>query len=71
MTDSKKEANNRYFRKFDDIKIRVKKGNREKYKEYAKSKNMSLNSLFIKLLEEDMEKSYLSCHNGTKKEEEC
>lgn len=42
--------------KYDDIKVRVPKGKREEYKAHAESKDMSLNQLIIKLLDEDMER---------------
>lgn len=48
------KANAKYQAKFDDIKIRVPKGIREKYKEYAESRGKSLNALIIELLENDM-----------------
>lgn len=44
-----------YMNKLDDIKIRVPKGHREIYKQYAASKNTSLNTLIIQLLNKDME----------------
>ena len=46
--------NAKYHEKFDDIKIRVPKGNREKFKEFAESKGKSLNALIIELIESDM-----------------
>lgn len=46
-----------YIKKaYDDIKVRVPKGKREEYKAHAESKDMSLNQLIIKLLDEDMER---------------
>lgn len=48
------QANAKYHEKLDDIKIRVPKGEREKYKAYAESKGKSLNALIIELLESDM-----------------
>lgn len=51
------QANAKYHEKFDDIKIRVPKGNREKFKEFAESKGKSLNALIIELLENDMNSS--------------
>lgn len=53
-SDAQKKATNKYLEKFEDIKIRVPKGNRDKYKEYAASKGMSLNNLIIALIEQDM-----------------
>lgn len=51
------KANSRYHNKFDDIKIRVPKGQREKYKQYAESRGLSLNQIIIKLMNEDMQKN--------------
>lgn len=43
-----------YMNKFDDIKIRVPKGHRDIYKQYAAAQNISLNTLFINLVNKDM-----------------
>lgn len=49
------KASNKYNQKaYDRININVPKGEREKYKEYAESKGMSLNALFVKLIKQDM-----------------
>lgn len=53
-SDAQLKANAKYHSKMDDIKIRVPKGKREKYKEHAERKGMSLNALIIKLIEKDM-----------------
>ena len=53
-SDAQKKATNKYLEKFEEIKIRVPKGCRDKYKEYATSKGMSLNNLIISLIEQDM-----------------
>lgn len=42
----------------DDIKIRVKKGEREKLKAIAAEMGMSMNSLFLTAVEEYIEKNY-------------
>ncbi len=55
VSDSQRKATNKYLEKYDDIKIRVPKGKREIFKEYAASKGTSLNSLIVELIEEDME----------------
>lgn len=49
-----KEAVARYHAKLDAIKVWVPKGNREKYKNYAKSKGKSLNALIVELLEKEI-----------------
>lgn len=53
------EAGNRAVQKYiksnyDDIKIRVPKGDRERYKDYAASIGKSLNQLVIELIENDI-----------------
>ena len=53
-TQAQLKANAKYLDKFDDIKIRVPKGERERYKQYAESKGKSLNALIIELIEQDM-----------------
>lgn len=57
QTDAERKAVAKYHAKFDDIKIRVPKGNREKYKDYAEVRGMSLNQLIIKLLDDHMRQS--------------
>ncbi len=54
VSDSQRKATNKYLENYDDIKLRVPKGKREEYKEYAASKGCSLNSLLIELIEKDM-----------------
>ena len=44
----------------DDIKIRVLKGQREKLKAIAAEMGMSMNQMFIKAVEEYIEKNYKS-----------
>lgn len=47
-------ANEKYFKKFDDVKIRVLKGKRELYKQYAESQGKSLNAYIVDLIERDI-----------------
>ena len=44
----------------DDIKIRVPKGQREKLKSIASEMGMSMNQMFIKAVEEYIEKNYIT-----------
>ena len=53
LTAAQKKANNKYFEKFDDIKVRVPAGKKEEYKAQAAAKGLSLNAYIIKLLESD------------------
>lgn len=55
LTDAQKRANQKYNAKaYDQIKVLVKKGEREKIKKFAETKGMSLNSYIKKLIEQDM-----------------
>lgn len=56
-SEAQKKATNKYLEKFEEIKIRVPKGSRDKYKKYAASKGSSLNNLIISLIEEDIQKN--------------
>ena len=52
--EATRKAISKYHAKLDEIKVRVPKGERDKYKQYAESKGKSLNALIIELLEQDM-----------------
>ncbi len=54
VSEAQKKATNKYLAEYDDIKIRVPKGERAKYKDFAAQRGMSLNSLIIELLEKEM-----------------
>lgn len=53
LTEAQKKANNKYFEKFDDIKVRVPAGKKAEYKAKAEAHGMSLNAYIVKLLEND------------------
>ncbi|MGN0608758.1 MAG: toxin-antitoxin system HicB family antitoxin [Oscillospiraceae bacterium] len=53
LSEAQKKANNKYFEKFDDIKVRVQAGKKAEYKAQAEAHGMSLNAYIIKLLEAD------------------
>lgn len=53
--EQRKEANKKYMGGLEDIKVRVPKGTRDKYKAHAERKGTSLNKLIIELLDKDME----------------
>lgn len=42
---------------YDQLRVNVKKGQREQIQEYAKSKGMSLNSYINKLISDDMDEA--------------
>lgn len=60
MAKSRYETNknswNRYMGKMDDIKFRVPKGEREKWKAYAAQNGTSLQQLIIGMMHEAMDK---------------
>lgn len=53
-TEAQKRANAKYLKNYEDIKIRVPKGDRARYKAYAEAQDKSLNALIIELLERDI-----------------
>ena len=56
-TDAQKKAAEKYIaEKTDKIGIRVPKGAKDKYKEFAASKGKSLNALIVEMLEDAMKK---------------
>lgn len=51
--ESQKKATAKYMKaNLEDIKVRVKKGERERYKKLAEQMGLSLNQLFLKAVEE-------------------
>ena len=53
-SEGQRRAIAKYQAKLDEIKVRVPKGDREKYKAFAESQGKSLNALIIELLDEKM-----------------
>ena len=54
-SQAQNKATQKYSAKaYDQIKIVVKKGNREKYNQHAKNCGQSLNALIVDLLEQDI-----------------
>ena len=56
--EASRKAVAKYHAKLDEIKVRVPKGQRERYKQYAESQGKSLNALIIELLERDMKQGF-------------
>lgn len=58
MPTSKKqlEAARKYHDKFDDIKVRVPKGERQVWQEHAAGQNESLNTFITRAVSETMER---------------
>lgn len=56
MTVSEKQKGyaKKYLEKFDEIKLRIPKGKKDKIKAHALSKGESVNSYINRLIEEDM-----------------
>lgn len=55
MSEARKKANEKYNAKaYDQVKIIMKKGQREQVKEFAESRGMSLNAYINKLIADDM-----------------
>lgn len=55
MSEARKKANEKYNAKaYDQVKIIMKKGQREQVKEFAKSRGLSLNAYINKLIADDM-----------------
>lgn len=54
--DQRKKSNKKYLEKFDEIKIRVPEGEKQKIKDYADSRGESMNSFIIRAISETMER---------------
>lgn len=56
VSKAQQRATAKYMKEtLDDIKVRVKKGERDKIKAFAESRGKSLNSYIIDLIHQDME----------------
>ncbi len=56
-TEARRRANEKYNAKaYDEIKVRVSKGNKEKIKEYAEGRGESLNGFINRAIEETIER---------------
>lgn len=69
LSEAQKRGNNKYLAKFDDIKIRVKQGYREQYKQFAQEQGKSLNAYFIELIEREMKEKGFELQDTTADEE--
>lgn len=57
-SEAQKRATRKYQEKaYDRLELQLKKGNKERYREYAESKGMSLNAYITHLIEQDMERT--------------
>lgn len=57
-TEGQNKATQKYQKEnLEQVRVWVRKGEREKYKAYAESKGLSLNALVVQLLEKDMKSS--------------
>lgn len=50
------EYNKKYLTKFDDVKIRIPKGDRDRWRQHAEKKGKSLNQFVIDTVEKEIEK---------------
>lgn len=56
---SQSKAVTKYISKaYDQVSLRMPKGDRERYKKYAENQGKSLNALIIELLERDMKQGF-------------
>lgn len=57
LSEARKKANEKYNAKaYDQVKVLVKKGERDKIKAHAERQGLSLNGYINKLIAEDMSK---------------
>ena len=54
-TEAERAAQARYLSGLDKITIRVPKGDRERYKQYAEAHGESLVGMIVRLVEQEME----------------
>ena len=54
MTKAQKEAIDKYHHKFDDIKVRIPKGEKEKIAAFAAKQGESVNRFIIRLIYREM-----------------
>lgn len=54
-TEAQKKASKAYAGRFEDIKVRVPEGTRDKYKALAAERGTSLNKLIIELLNREID----------------
>ena len=58
-TQAQRRAAEKYIKGLDEIRVRVPKGEREKLKNHAASKGLSLNAYICELIRVDLEKDFL------------
>lgn len=56
LTEAQVRAKKKYHDKFDDIKVRVPKGERQVWQDHAASQDESLNGFIIRAVSETMER---------------
>lgn len=56
QTEAQLRASRKYHDKFDDIKVRVPKGERQVWQDHAASQNESLNGFITRAVSEAMER---------------
>lgn len=68
ISEARVKANKKYHDKFDDIKVRVPKGQRQVWQDYAASKEESLNSFICRAVYETIQRDGKAA-DATKNEE--
>ena len=63
ISEARSKANKKYHQKFDDIKIRVPRGERQVWQDFAASKGESLNTFVCRVVNDAIR------HDKTKPEE--
>lgn len=54
LSEARIKANRKYHEKFDDIKVRVPRGKRQEWQDYATARGESLNGFIRRAVEETM-----------------
>ena len=54
LSDAQAKANKKYHERFDDIKVRVPKGQRQTWQDYAAARGESLNGFIQRAVQETM-----------------
>ena len=54
LSEARIKANRKYHEKFDDIKVRVPRGTRQEWQDYATARGESLNGFIRRAVEETM-----------------
>lgn len=56
--EQRKKANEKYLAKLDEIKVRVPNGIKDKWKDAAAMRGLSLNQFIVEAVEQEIEKAW-------------